>query len=319
MATYQIHPERATLHGAFSRDLPPVLTIQSGDTVRFQTLDAGWHLGPPRDADSDERPPVFEPRDPERDAGHALCGPVAIEGAEPGMTLAIHINDIRPGAWGWTVAGGWQSRVNTRIGATEPPGVTHRWRLDADAMIGRNQHGFELTLQPFMGVIGMPPDAPGWQSTVPPRACGGNLDCRELVAGSTLYLPVSVAGALVSVGDGHAMQGDGEVSQTAIECPMERVDLTFELLPDLRITTPRAETPAGWVTMGVHEDLHEASMLALEAMLDLMGERYGLGRLDALALASVAVDLRVTQLVNGGVVGAHALLPQGRLRAPEAR
>ncbi|HZC05710.1 MAG TPA: acetamidase/formamidase family protein [Ktedonobacterales bacterium] len=319
MATYQIRPERATLHGIFSRELPPVLTIQSGDTVRFQTLDAGWHVEPRRSADPNERPHVFEPRDPDRDAGHALCGPVAIQGAEPGMTLAIHINEIRPGSWGFTASGGWSSRVNTRMGVSEPPGIIHLWRIDADAMTGRNQHGYEVNLHPFMGVLGMPPDAPGWHSTVPPRVSGGNLDCRELVAGSTLYLPVSVPGALVSVGDGHAAQGDGEVSQTAIECPMERVDLTFELLPDLRITTPRAETPAGWLTMGVHEDLHEATMLALEAMLDLMGERYGLARMDALALASVVVDLRVTQLVNGGVVGAHAVLPHHRLRAPEAR
>lgn len=313
MTTYEIRPERATLHGTYSRERAPILTIASGDTVRFQTLDAGWSIEPRRSADPEDRPRKFEPRDPERDAGHAMCGPVAIEGAEPGMTLAIHINDLRPGSWGWTVAGGWLSRVNTRMGIAEGPSVFHLWELDAASMTGRNQHSHTVRLRPFMGNLGMPPEAPGYHSTVPPRINGGNLDCRELVAGSTLYLPISVPGALFSVGDGHAAQGDGEVSQTAIECPMDLVDLTFEVLPDLRITTPRAETPAGWLTMGFDEDLHEASMRALEAMLDLMGERYGLSRLDAVALASVVVDLRVTQVVNGGVVGAHAVLSHGAI------
>lgn len=317
MATYQLYPERKTLHGMFSRELPPALTIRSGDTVQFQTLDSGWSIEPRRTAALDDRPRTFEPRDPEHDTGHALCGPIAIEGAEPGMTLAIHINAIRPASWGWTAAGGWASRVNERLGITEAPGALHLWSLDAETMMGRNQHGHEVRLRPFMGVMGMAPAEPGWHSTIPPRVCGGNIDCRELVAGSTLYLPIAAPGALFSVGDGHAAQGDGEVSTTAIECPMELVDLTFELLPDLRLTTPRAETPAGWVTIGIHEDLHEASMLALDAMLDLMGERYGLARLDAVALASVAVDLRVTQLVNGGVIGAHAILAHDALHLPE--
>ncbi len=178
----------------------------------------------------------------------------------------------------------------------------------------RNQDGFVVPLRPFMGVMGMPPDEPGWHPSWPPRIWGGNLDCRELVAGSTLYLPIPVRGALFSVGDGHAAQGDGEVSGTAIECPMERVDLTFELLPDLHIQTPRARTPAGWLTLGFHTDLYEASTRALEAMLDLMIGQYDLERQDALALASVVVDLRVTQLVNAGVLGVHALLPEGALR-----
>lgn len=314
MATHQLRPERATLHGSFSRERTPALTIDSGDTVRAQTLDSGWSVEPRRSADPNDRPRTFEPRDPERDAGHALCGPIAVRGAEPGMTLAIHINDIRPAAWGVTFAGGWTSRVNTALGIAETPGIAHLWQLDADAMTGRNQHGHEVRLRPFMGVMGMPPDAPGDHSTIPPRVCGGNIDCRELVAGSTLYLPVSVPGALFSVGDGHAAQGDGEVSTTAIECPMELVELTFELLPEMRITTPRAETPAGWLTLGFDTDLHDASMRALDAMLDLMGERYGVSRLDAVALASVAVNLRITQVVNGGVVGAHALLPHDAIR-----
>jgi acetamidase/formamidase len=139
------------------------------------------------------------------------------------------------------------------------------------------------------------------------------MDCKELVAGSTLYLPIPVPGALFSVGDGHAAQGDGEVCGVAIECPMELVDLTFRLRDDVRLTTPRANTPVGWITLGFDEDLNEATVLALIAMLDLMTELYGLSRPDALALASLVVDFRITQVVNG-VRGVHALLPHGAIR-----
>ena len=164
--------------------------------------------------------------------------------------------------------------------------------------------------------MGVPPAEPGRHSTIPPYWHGGNLDCRELVAGATLYLPVTVPGALLSVGDGHAAQGDGEVSGTAIECPIERADLTLDVLPDLfgaPVTTPVARTPAGWVTMGVADDLDEAMAIALDAMLDVMAALHGVGRSDALALASVVVDLRVTQVVNQ-VVGVHAVLPWGAVR-----
>jgi acetamidase/formamidase len=158
----------------------------------------------------------------------------------------------------------------------------------------------------------MPPAEPGVHPTAPPRATGGNIDCKELVAGSTLYLPVAVPGGLFSVGDGHALQGDGESSTTAIECPMDRVTLTFGLRPDMRLTTPRANTPAGWITLGFDENLQEATMIALSAMLDLMVEQHDLTRLQALALASLVVDLHVTQIVNG-VRGVHAILPHGAL------
>lgn len=311
MATYEIMPERATLHGHFSRDMRPCLTIKPGDTVRFQTLEAGWSLAQragPEDA------PGFEPRE-EADSGHALCGPVHVEGAEPGMTLEVMIGEVMPSSWGYTYAGGWSSPVNDALGVADGEGTVHLWTLDTKAMTGRNQHGHEVSLRPFMGVMGMPADVPGMHSTAPPRVTGGNLDCKELVAGSSLFLPIAVPGGLFSTGDGHAVQGDGEVSGLAIECPMEHVDLTFHLHPHLKVATPRANTPAGWITMGLDEDLNRAMRLALEAMLDLMGERHGLGRQDALALASLAVDLRVTQVVNG-VQGVHALLPHGALRLP---
>lgn len=315
MAFYEIVPERRTLHGKFSREWEPCLIINSGDTVRFQTLDAAWNIEPRISTVPAERPRKFEPRDPERDAGHALCGPVFVAGAARGMTLEVKIGEIRPGPWGWSVAGGWESPLNRRLGVVEDEELLHLWTLNAEASTGRNQHGHEVGLRPFMGVMGMPPDEPGRHSTGPPRVTGGNLDCKELVAGSSLFLPVAVPGGLFSVGDGHAAQGDGEVSGVAVECPMERVDLTFHLHPQMSLTMPRANTPAGWITLGLDADLNEAMRFALDAMLDLMGEMHGLERRDALALASLVVDLRVTQVVNG-VQGVHALLPHGALRMP---
>ena len=309
---HTIEPLRETLHGHFSRDLPPVLTIAPGDTVRFRTLPGGWNLEPRRTARYEDQPRTFEPRDPVLDDGHALCGPVAIRGAMPGMALAVRIDAVQVGGWGTTVIGGWQSEVNDRLGVSAEPGTYLLWTLDAEALLGQNQHGHRLPLRPFMGVMGVAPGEPGVHSTVPPRPTGGNIDCKELVAGSTLYLPIAVPGALFSTGDGHALQADGEVSTTAIECPMEWVDLTFDLRPDLHLTTPRADTPVGWLTFGFHEDLDEAMFIALDAMLDLMGELHGLERREALGLASLLVDLRITQIVNG-VKGVHAVLPHGVL------
>lgn len=313
MTIHTIEPERATLHGQFSRDLPPILTIAPGDTVRYRTLDAGWNLEPRTSPVPAERPRKFAPRDPVRDKGHANCGPIAIAGAEPGMTLAVHINTVRPATWGWTSAGGWSSTVNERLGIATGEERMLLWTLDPEERTGRNQYGQIVALRPFLGVMGVAPADPGWHSDFPPAPWGGNVDCKELVAGSTLYLPIFVPGALFSLGDGHAAQGDGEVSSTAIECPMDLVEVTFELLPDQHLTAPRANTPAGWITLGFHPDLHEAAMLALEQMLDLLGERCGLERREALALASVCVDLHVTQLVNAGVLGVHAILPHDAL------
>jgi acetamidase/formamidase len=228
------------------------------------------------------------------------------------MTLEIHINEVRPGSWGWTGGGGWDSDINRRFGLVEQGDPLH-WSLNADAMTGTDQYGHTIALRPFMGVMGMPPDEPGIHSTIPPRFCGGNIDCKELVAGSILYLPIAVPGALFSVGDGHGVQGDGEVCGVAIECPMERVDLTFHLRDDMPLKTPRARTANAWLTLGFDKNLHEASLLALEAMLDLMSEQYDLPRSRALALASLVVDLRVTQIANG-VLGVHAVLPDGVIR-----
>ncbi len=308
MTLHLVEPERHTLHRAFSRDLPPILEIEPGDTVRFRTLDADWNLEPRQSTVYLEQPRRFEPRG-EHDDGHALCGPIAVRGAEPGMTLTVRVDAIRSGRWGYTAVGGWPHPINQRFGFAEQ-GTYLLWTLDPDAGTGHDQHGHTLTLRPFMGVMGMPPAEPGWHSTVPPRPMGGNIDCKELIAGSTLYLPIAVPGGLFSVGDGHAAQGDGEVCVTAIECPMEQVDLRFGLEPELRLTTPRAHTPAGWITFGFHENLDEAMLMALEAMIELMCDLHGLARQEAFGLASLLVDLRITQIVNQQR-GVHALLPHG--------
>jgi acetamidase/formamidase len=311
MATYSVEPERRTLHGHFSRDLPPIVTIDPGDTVRFRTLVSGWAVEPRRSTVYAEMPALFEPRDAVLDEGHALCGPIAVRGAEPGMALAVQIGDITPGTWGYTAVGGWPHPVNERFGLSDQ-GTYLLWTLDPATMTGRDQHGHHIALRPFLGVMGMPPDESGVHSTVPPRVSGGNIDCKELVSGSTLYLPIAAQGGLFSLGDGHAVQGDGEVCVTAIECPIESVDITFNIVPDMRLTTPRANTPAGWITFGFHEDLNEATMIALGAMLDLLAEQYGMSRHEALGMASLVVDLRITQIVNE-VRGVHALLPHRAL------
>ncbi len=311
-----LEPDERTLHGWFDPELPPALTVDPGTTVRLATLESGWSTGPYTGPDSVDGL-AARPRHPVHDPayGHALTGPVAVRGAQPGQVLGIRVDDVVPGAFGTTYVGLRRTALNERLGVLDAPTV-RRWTLDPVTGTGQDQDGHRVALRPFLGVMGVPPAEPGQHSTIPPYWHGGNIDCRELVAGATLYLPVTVPGALFSIGDGHAAQGDGEVSGTAIECPMDRVDLTLDVLPDLfgaPLRTPVARTPAGWVTMGVADDLDEAMAIALDAMLDVMAALHGISRSDALGLASVVVDLRVTQVVNQ-VVGVHAVLPWGAVR-----
>jgi acetamidase/formamidase len=267
------------LHGHFSRELPPVLTVDSRDAVRFALPNSGWQLGPGE---------ALERTDPALDTGHALVGPIEVRGAVAGQTLAVRIDEVTPGAWGETYGG---------------EGFHLQWELGDG--LGRAA-GRTVRLAPFLGVMGMPPAEPGAHPTIPPRPCGGNIDCKELVAGTTLYLPIPVDGALFSAGDGHAAQGDGEVSGTAIECPIE-AQLTLDLRNDLVLGWPIARTSGAWLTFGFDEHLGRAARVAVDGMLDLMEREHGLSRDAALALASVVVDLRVTQVVNQ-TLGVHAVL-----------
>jgi acetamidase/formamidase len=312
---HEIPLERRTLHGHFSRDLEPILVVDSGDSIVFSAPDAGWGIGPPQDGGGTRE--RFEPRDPELDRGHPLIGPVAVRAARAGQTLEVRIEEVHVGAWGVTDAGGWHTPLNERLGVADGETVALTWELDADAGVGRVRGAREVTLHPFLGVIGMPPSEPGIHPTAPPRASGGNIDCKELVAGTTLLLPIPVDGALVSAGDGHAAQGDGEVSQLAIEAPIERARLTLTVRDDLSLGTPIAWTPEAWLTLGFDEDLDAAAAIALDAMLELMWREHGLERREALAYASVVVDLRITQMVNG-VRGVHARLAHDALRLSSA-
>jgi acetamidase/formamidase len=198
-----------------------------------------------------------------------------------------------------------------------PWGVAHggpdhaiHWEL-ADG-VGRAD-GFEIELAPFLGVMGMPPPEPGAHSTGPPRRWGGNMDCKELVAGTTLYLPIPVDGALFSAGDGHAVQGDGEISGTAIEAPTT-AQLTIDLTDEPKLEWPLARIEGAWITLGFGEDLEEAGKRAMGGMLALMERELGVTGPDAIALASLAVDLRITQVVNGSV-GVHAVLGDRAIRS----
>jgi acetamidase/formamidase len=282
---HEIPLERRTLHGHFSRYLDPILTIDPGDTIAFGCPNAGWRLT------ADE---TFEPRDEELDAGHALVGPIEVRGAKAGRTLVAHIDDVKPGVFGETW--GHETRVV--------------WTIEDGTAL--DDRGTRVRLAPFLGVIGMPPDETGIHSTGPPRRWGGNIDCKELVAGTTLYLPISVDGALFSAGDGHAAQADGEASGTAIEAPLERAELTIEL-SDLELRSPIARIADAWLAFGFDEDLDKAAEEAMATMLDLIERELGLERSYALALSSIVVDLRVTQIVNG-VKGVHAVLPDGAIR-----
>ena len=296
MALHEIPLERRTLHGHFSRDLEPVLTVDPGDTIEFSCLDTSWHVSPGT---------RFEPRHETLDAGHALTGPVAVRGARVGHTLEVRVDRIEVGSWGWCKAGGFSTPLNERLGVAKGEGVLVEWTLEERK--GRDELGHEVELAPFLGVMGMPPGDAGVHPTAPPRSCGGNIDCTELVEGTRLFLPIRVNGALFSAGDCHARQGDGEISQVAIECPLERGVVTLDIRDDLALEWPMAWTPEAWLTFGFDEDLDEAAAIAIDGMLDLMGREHGLERREALALASVVVDLRVTQLVNGSR-GVHARL-----------
>jgi acetamidase/formamidase len=301
---HEIPLERRTLHGHFSRDLPPILTIESGDTVAFACLDAGWHVTP-----EDK----FEPRAAELDDGHALIGPIEIRGAQAGQALEVQIDDVRVGSWGTTFAAGWSTRLNDYLGLGDGETCVLRWSLDAAERTGRDEQGRVVGLRPFAGVLGMPPAERGVHPTGPPRPCGGNIDCTELVAGTKLFLPIPVEGALFSAGDGHARQGDGEVSQTAIECGLDRLQLTLSVRDEPLLETPIAWTPEAWLTFGFDEDLDIAAAMSTKAMLDLMERELHLERREALGLASVVVDLRVTQVVNGAQ-GVHAVLRHDAIR-----
>jgi acetamidase/formamidase len=307
MTRHQLEPSPSTTVDVFGRDLPPALAVEPGDTVLLRSLNAAGHLERQKVPGDDVPSMISEAR------GHCLTGPIAVRGAKPGDMLAVTFLTLRPDDWGFTVAAARDTPLNRRLGLDKGPPAWLLWEIDADAGVATDNHGHQVTIAPFHGVTGLAWDEPGEHSTIPPRTVGGgNIDCKELVAGSVLYLPVTVPDALLSIGDGHAAQGDGEVSGTAIECGMT-TEVRLDLLGSRPVSGVHAETPAGHITFGFSPDLNTAMYDAIDAMLSWVEPVYGLGRAETLALLSPTVDLRVTQVVNESW-GVHALLPAGAIR-----
>jgi len=301
MPHHVLEPGPGTVTDVFSRDLPPVLTVEPGDTVQMRSLKASFYLT--RQNYPGDRPPeLLASR-----RGHCLTGPVEVRGAEPGDVLAVRLLRLVPDDWGFTVAGR-DTPLNRRLGLDPDCPAWLLWEIDAGREVATSQLGHTVATGPFLGVMGVAWDEPGEHSTVPPRPVGGgNIDCRELVSGSTLFLPVAVPGALLSVGDGHAAQGDGEVAGTAIECGMT-TELRLDLATGVPVPGVHAITPTARITFGFSPDLNTAMGDALDAMLTWLQQLLGVDRGTALAAASPAVDLRVTQVANQ-TWGVHAVLP----------
>jgi acetamidase/formamidase len=302
--------------GHFDASVAPVLRIASGDVVEIETMVArGLERMILAGASEESFPDSIrrvESGVKERGPGpHPLTGPIAIAGAEPGDVLEIRIEAIEIlhplGVCGFLPDGG-------TIPDEFPYAGLKLFRLDPGAGTAELRPGVSIPLAPFFGTIGVaPPQLRGRVSSGPPGHHGGNLDLKELVAGTTLYLPVHVPGALLSVGDGHAAQGDGEVSGTAIETFLRgRFRLSVRKGRE-RLLWPRAETPTHYLSLGLDPDLDEAARLATSEMVRFLVEQKGLSREDAYILASVGVDLRVTQLVDG-TKGIHAMLPKSLFR-----
>jgi acetamidase/formamidase len=307
VTTHRLDPTPDTTADVLSRDHKPVLGIDPDDTVLVRSLDASGFLE--RQTSPGENQPKMYPAQ----RGHCLTGPIMVRGAEPGDLLALRLVSLRPDPWGWTVAAARDTPVTDRLGLSGGPPSWLLWDIDTDAGTATCDLGFTRSLAPFLGVMGTAPQEPGEHSTIPPRAAsGGNIDCRELVAGSTLYLPVTVPGALLYLGDGHAAQGDGEVGGTAIECPMT-TEVVIGKAADRPLRSVHAETPAGRITFGFSADLNAAMGDALDAMVCWLQALHDLTKGKALALASTCVDLRVTQVANE-TWGVHALLPAELLR-----
>ncbi|KMK66719.1 acetamidase/formamidase family protein [Puniceibacterium sp. IMCC21224] len=305
MAEHQLDAGPDTVHwGWFEAGMPPILTIDSGDTVVISSLSGGPLNLPPEGFTVPPELLAIHQSAPRRLPGHMLTGPVHVRGAQPGDVLEIRIQDIRPRLdWGYTfmrpLAGGLPDDFDT--------GMQIHTALDLARGTARLPWGTELTLCPFFGVMGVAPPA-GWGaiSSIQPRAHGGNLDNKELVAGSTLYLPVHTEGALFSCGDGHGLQGDGEVCVTAIETALIG-RFEFHLHKGRSWTYPRAETPTHLITMGMDADLDNAARDALRRMIDWVETRCTLSRAEIYMLLSLTGDLRITQIVNEQK-GSHMML-----------
>jgi acetamidase/formamidase len=311
--TYEI---KATPTTTFYRFLdaatPPVVTINSGDIVKLETATGtpGYfeRLGVPRDKIPAELYETFKGVDDNARRDHTLTGPIYVTGAEPGDSIEIRLRaiDVRLPIGGQGIGG------NAALAGEFAPRDKIIF-LDLKNKTATYAPGVIVPLKPFWGSIAVvPPPSVGRITDQRPGPWGANMDNRDLVAGTTLYLPVFVRGALLSLGDGHAAQGEGEVGGSAIETSLKG-EIQVVLHKGKTLKLPRAETPTEYVTMGFHEDLDEAAKIATREMLDWIVELKGIPRDEAYLLASVAMDLRVTQVVDGAK-GIHAVIPKSIFR-----
>jgi acetamidase/formamidase len=310
--THRLDPSPTTVAwGHYDAAAKPALRISSGDTVIVRTLITS---SPERLEKAGVTPADVEPalRDIHKavtdkgPGGHILTGPIFVEGAEPGDVLEVHIDKAELAIpYAYNAFGVGRGFLPDDF----PYSRTRIIPLDSRRMVARFADGIEVPLRPFFGSIGVaPPPSMGRIDSAPPGLHGGNLDNKDLTAGSVLYLPVYVPGGLLEIGDGHAAQGNGEVDITAIETSLVG---TFRVMvrKDLHLTWPRAETPTHWIAMGMDRDLWSAARMAVRQAVDLLAVQHGLSKEDAYMLASVACDVEVTQLVDGNV-GVHVRIPK---------
>jgi acetamidase/formamidase len=309
MAEFELVAEPT--HSAWNRELEPRLEIESGDTVHFGCLDASGGQVKPGST-------VGDFLGIERDRIHALTGPVYVKGAAAGDVLEVEVLEVAHKGWGWTSTIAGLGFLDERF--TEPS--LFHWALDGKA--SRSLAPAVLPLRPFCGVMGVAPGEPGVFKTRPPGAFGGNMDVRDLATGATLYLPVFNTGALFSCGDAHAAQGDGEVCINGIECPAD-VTLRFKVHKGKPLAGPLVDAPASaadasgmWTVIESSPDALVAAKAATSRMVDLLGAGWGFSELHAYLLCSVAMDLRLAQVVNRPMVTVAAsvgksLLPGRRL------
>jgi len=308
----QLKPTPKTVvWGYYDPKTPPVLRIKSGDTVEIQTLMAS---NPDRFESAGLGPDKIEPaildifrEVKEKGPGaHILTGPVYVEGAEPGDVLEVRIQKIRlavPYALNFFMPG------RGFLPDDFPYARTKVIPLDEKRMVAHFSDGIEIPIRPFFGSMGVaPPAVTGRISSGPPWIHAGNLDDRDLVAGTTLFIPVHARGALFEVGDGHAGQGNGEVDLSAMETSLVGT-FQFVVRKDMHLRWPRAESPTHFVTMGLHEDVTEAAKMAVREMIDFLVEQKHMSRDDAYMLTSVAADLEITEVVDGNN-GVHMKIPK---------
>ncbi|GHO48249.1 acetamidase/formamidase family protein [Ktedonospora formicarum] len=304
-----IHIHRDKWHLAWDHSIEPVASIESGETVSLDMTDSSCgQIGPDSTVDAIKN----------LDFGRVdqVNGPVYVAGAEPGDTLEVEFLDLQPANWGWSaIIPGFGLLADE---FSEP--ALKIWRLEGGAEgWAEFAPGIRIPVEPFCGEIGLAPGAPGALSTIPPYRHGGNMDTKHITKGARLFLPVEAPGALFSMGDGHAAQGDGEVCGTAIEAPMQAT-VRLTVRKDLKINEPqfvtagplarRTNTAPYYVTDGIAPDLLEATRKAIRHMIEHLQKNYGLSRADAYMLCSVAVDLKLCEVVDLPNFLVGAFLPQ---------